>query len=116
MQPTIGLQLAHGLVLDGGAHALGELHLHLFILLQRRKECTRRQALDQVTILELERLVLVKHLRMRVRVVLHAHVCNYWEIDQVTSLEMELLATIKDQHSCVPCARVFVCNPLHKPE
>jgi hypothetical protein len=37
-RPTVGLQLAHGLVLDVGGHALCDLELHLLVLLQRRQE------------------------------------------------------------------------------
>lgn len=41
--PTVGLQLSHGLVLDVGGHTLGDLELHLLVLLQGRQEGAARQ-------------------------------------------------------------------------
>ncbi len=63
---TAGLQLADRLVLDAGADALGDLNLHLLVLLERRQEGARRQPRHQLAVLEHKRQVLLKHLQKHV--------------------------------------------------
>ena len=50
---AIGLQLAHGPVLDVGDVALADLHLHLFVFIQGCQEGSGRNGFSELAVLAL---------------------------------------------------------------